>query len=678
MKIIMKDGAPAVVNEAGAPVIGIGSCGIRFTEDGESRFAAAEGKWSLDGDVLTCGGASLAFYREGDGIKFSAEYAYTGRDLGGTDEFIVLKGKLAEPVKTLVAPGVREVNGIKTNEMLTSVETMEMDENTEFECGDFAALVTPSGKKYIAGYLTYREYFGGITVRGDGSFEVKAYTELMPVKDGETLRSDVFYVTECDDIVAELPRYCDLCVRDMAGEPRLKFDVPYGFCTWYYYLGDVTGEAVSRSVEDLVKYRDLLPAKYMQIDDGWQVWYGQWEVNEKFSRGMKAYADEIKAAGLTPGLWFAPLWANKARVRQEHPEYFAVNRADGERTICLDLSVPEACDFIRDVMRRATLEWGYKYLKLDLITTTLGAFRYRDPSFNSLKNYRRLMEIVNEAVPDDTFILGCTAPFGPSIGLVDGMRVSCDIGGDWDGLRAVFNAVLKRYYYHKRFFINDADCLIVRKAENEDGECRRNCTRTDEEIKTYISAAAASGGTLMLSDKLRLMGEDQLEQISRLYPINTEAAIPLDLTERWLPGILDCGVRRGIRTVMFLNWEEKNLDLSILLGPGEHRVFEFWSRRFEGVFGDEYTATVAPHTCRVLHITDTGSPAVVGCENEVIPTLEQSFERGKLTFTFIKPGDAVFVAAEELAGDGARIEKVAEGLFRVTENGEMTVALDAK
>ena len=215
-------------------------------------------------------------------------------------------------------------------------------------------------------------------------------------------------------------------------------------------------------------------------------------------------------------------------------------------------------------------------------------------------------------------------------------------------------------------------------SSNEDGECRRNCTRTDEEIKTYISAAAASGGTLMLSDKLRLMGEYQLEQISRLYPINTEAAIPLDLTERWLPGILDCGVRRGIRTVMFLNWEEKDLDLSVLLGPGEHRVFEFWSRRFEGVFGDEYTATVAPHTCRVLHITDAGSPAVVGCENEVIPTLEQSFERGKLTFKFIKPGDAVFVAAEELAGDCARIEKVAEGLFRVTENGEMTVALDAK
>ena len=678
MDIILKNGAPVIVDGAGMPVIGIGSCGVRYTDGEEVKTALAEGEWTLDGGVMRRGGAELSFTKEGDGIKLSARYEYRGADVGKTDEFIVLTGKLAEPVKTLVAPGVREVNGIKTNEMLTSVETMEMKSDTEFECGDFAAVVTPSGKKYIAGYLTFREYFGGITVRGDGSFEVKAYTELAPVRNGEVLKSDVFYITECDDIVAELPRYCDLCVRDMIGEPRRKFDVPYGFCTWYYYLGDISGEIVSRSVEDMAKYRDLLPAKYVQIDDGWQTWYGQWEVNDKFPRGMKAHADEIRAAGFLPGLWFAPLWANKARIRQEHPEYFAIDRRTGERTICLDLSVPEACDFIRDVMRRATEEWGYKYLKLDLITTTLGAFENRDPSFNSLRNYKKLMEIVNETVPDDTFILGCTAPFGPSIGLVDGLRVSQDIGGDWDGLRGVFNAVLKRYYYHKRFFINDADCLIVRKAENEDDECRRNCTRTDEEIKCYISATAASGGTLMLSDKLRLMKEDQLKQISYLYPINTEAAIPLDLTERWLPGVLDCGVRGGIRTVMFINWEEKDLDLSVPLGDGEHRVFEFWDRRFEGVFGDSYCATVAPHTCKVLHITEAGRPAVIGCENEIIPTLEQSYEDGGLTLTFIKPGDSVYVAADSLAGDGAAIEKVADGLFRVTENGIMTVTLSAK
>lgn len=678
MKNILKNGAPAIVSEAGEPVISVASCGVRYTGDGESKTELVGGEWSLDGGTATCGGAALTFSREGDGIKISAEYRYGGPDLGRTDEFIVLKGRFEEPVKTLVAPGVREVNGIKTNEMLTSVETMEMDEDTVFECGDFAALVTPSGKKYIAGYLTYREYFGGITVRGDGSFEVKAYTEEAPLPTGGALRSDVFYFTECDDIVAGLPRYCDLCVREMTGEPRLKFDVPYGFCTWYYYLGDVTGEIVTRSVEDLVRYRDLLPAKYMQIDDGWQVYYGQWEVNEKFSRGMKAYADEIKAAGLTPGLWFAPLWANKARVRQEHPEYFAVSRETGETTICFDFSVPEACDFLRDVMRRATVEWGYKYLKLDLITTTLGAYRYRDPSFNSLKNYRRMMEIVNETVPEDTFILGCTAPFGPSIGLVDGMRVSCDIGGDWDGLRAVFNAVLKRYYYHKRFFINDADCLIVRKAENEDDECRRNCTRTDEEIKIYISAAAASGGALMLSDKLRLMSEDQLRQISLLYPINTEAAIPLDLTERWIPGILDCGVRRGIRTLILINWEEKDLTLTVPLGAGGRRVFEFWDHRYEGVFNGEYETVLAPHTCRVLHITEAGHPAVIGCGNEVIPTLEQTFENGKLTFTFIKPGDTVYVAAESLSGDDAITEKIGDDLFRVRENGRMTVVLDAR
>ena len=674
MNFYTENGKTVLTDKDGKAILTDISCGINIKdpERGDEALLIADG-WVADGGVLRSGGASVSSSPEGEGIKFFSEYK-TDRDVARCEELVVLRGKLTERITRYLAPYVRDANGSRTNEMLTSVESLGIAPDAEVECGDFAVIETESGEKYLLGYLTFLEHFSGIRIKGDGTVEIRAYMEQAPVAAGEKLKSDLFYVVGIDDPVTALPEYSDLCVREMIGVPRLKFDVPYGFCTWYYYLSDISEQTVSNSVEDLVALRGKLPAKYVQIDDGWQVFYGQWEENEKFPGGMKKCADEIKAAGFLPGLWFAPLWANKARVRQEHPEYFAVDR-NGERTICLDLSVPQARDFLSGVMKKATYEWGFKYLKLDLMTTTLGAYRYADPSFNSLKNYRKCLEVINDAVPDDTFILGCTAPFGPSIGLVDGIRVSPDIGGDWTSLKIVFNTVLKRYHYHKKFFINDADCLIVRKAENEDDECRRNCTRTDDEIKCYISAAAASGGVLMLSDKLRLMSAEQIEQISYLYPINTEAALPLDIMDAYVPCVLDCGERGAVRTVMLINWEDGEKSFEIPLGEGKNRLFSFWDRKYLGVFEGKYAETLAPHTCRVLHITKDGAPAVIGCENEVVPVLDQKSEDGKLTFTFIKPNDTVVIAAERVSGS-AKIEEIAPGVFTAT--GEGTVTLTAE
>ncbi len=679
MKVTLIDGRPAFTTDGGEPVLTGFSCGLNFDAlDGFITMTSrTKNGWRLEdgGKTAVSDCATVRFAPEGDGIRFTTVLRNEEGPIEKCHEFVVMQAKLTERIVKFFGAGLREVDGNRTNEMLTSVETMELGEKDQFECGDFAVLVTESGKQYIAGFLSYREYFSGLIVRGDGSLEVRAYVGHVPLDPEQTLTGDVFYFTETKDAVRDLNDYCDRCVREMIGEPRRKFDVPFGFCTWYYYLSNISERTVTESVEDLVKYRDLIPAKYVQIDDGWQKFYGEWDENERFACGMKKCADEIRAAGFIPGLWFAPFWANKARIRQEHPEYFAVDRETGEPTITLDYSVPGACDFIRGVVSRATREWGFRYLKLDLITTRLGAYKYHDPSFNSLKNYRRCMEVINEAVPDDTFILGCTSPFGPSIGLVDGMRVSSDIFGDWDSLKVVFNAVLNRYYYHKRFFINDADCLIVRKVENEDADCRRNCVRTDDEIRCYISGAAASGGVLMLSDKLRLMSEEQLRQISYLYPINEDAALPLDLLDSYIPGVLDCGVRGKIRTVILINWDDENKTFRVPLGDGNHRVFEFWSRSHRGVYGKEYTATLAPHTCFVLHITDDGEPAVAACGNEIVPTLEQSTADGRLTFTFIKPDDTVFVSARSVSGDGVKIEPVSQGLFAVTGSGTVTLAV---
>jgi hypothetical protein len=173
----------------------------------------------------------------------------------------------------------------------------------------------------------------------------------------EVFVSDIFYIGHYDDVVTGLPQYCDLAVKYMSpnGNP-MKFDVPCGYCTWYYYLDEISDKIIENSVDDIAKNKDKLPLKYMQIDDGWQTgntydpsirdekgmrrFRGDfWEYGkEKFPEGMIEITRAAKEAGLKLGIWFAPDSENN---------YALIDR---------DISV----------LKKAYDEWGVRFFKLDM------------------------------------------------------------------------------------------------------------------------------------------------------------------------------------------------------------------------------------------------------------------------------------------------------------------------
>lgn len=683
MKISIVNGRPAVYTDGGAPLLTDITCGVRYLSGEETVTRYEQGEWTLlevdGGYVASCGGAELIFGSEGDGFTVRTIYTNAGEDIPDCEDLIALSGKAPCKIHKLVGADVRNSNGNRTNEMLTGVYTIDFAKDGQYEqlCGDFGAFTTDEGQKYIAGFITADEFFSGVYVNRDGTVEATAFTEHHTVRRGEVLTSDVFCFIPVNDPVRELCDFCDISAKYMDEKPRLNFDVPSGFCTWYYYLGEITDGIIMRSAEEMAQNREKLPVKYVQIDDGWQKCYGQWEENDKFGAGMKACADKIRSEGFLPGLWFAPLWARIAQVAKDHPEYFARDRRTGEQTICFDYSVEGTCTFMKEVFRRATYDWGFKYLKLDLMTTCLGDYVYSEEGFNSLKNYKKCMSLIRDSVPDDTFLLACTAPFLPSVGIVDGVRSSCDIGSDWDSVKEVMNRTLKRYYYHKCFFLNDADCLIIRKSENEDEECQRLCTRTDEEIRSYISATAASGGILMFSDKLSLLSEEQIETLSYLFPQNTDAALPLDMFDNVIPCVLDCGVKGNVRTVILVNWYDEDKLLSV--DADDCHVYEFWSREYRGVADGKYTVSLKPHCCEVLHIVKADAPCVVGCENSLIPQTVCAVEDGMMKLTFMKRGERIVIAASNAVSGTCDVTKNADGTFTVQQTGdEMTVTVDVR
>ena len=610
----------------------------------------ASGAWTLaacgEATVARCDNAVLEFKREGAGLLVRTSFTNTtGTRLRAMSRLKVFGGRWREAIDRCLYNEFSRFNGNVSNEMQSAVQTAALIPGQTVTGADNVAFTDAAGARVMFGFATYERYYPAISVSREGPLDAFQDMESHPLDDGETLVSDWLYLGTCAEIPQGLCDFADLVARQM--QVRLKpWEMPAGHCSWYYYLNRISEKTVADNLAALAADRDQLPIRYVQIDDGWYTEAGDWEANERFPRGMKAMADDIRAQGYLPGIWLMPFTASrKSRLFQAHPDWFVKNWDNDNiyGTPSLDFSVPAVREHIYNLFRRLSHEWGFRYIKLDAVIVNLAPGRHLDPGWTAVMNLREGYRVMRSAVTIDTFILGCTSPLAQAAGAVDGMRVSCDIFERWESVKDVFARVFKRFYYHRRLFINDADCLMIRTSDNEDQECRRRCVRSGDEIQTYVTAMAASGGILMLSDKMPLLSRAQISMLSKLFPLNTAAAMPLDLMEASVPGVLDLGRRGQTRIVALINWTDVARELRVDINRGH--VFDFWAQRYLGIRDRFIRCSLVPHGSKLLFITDDAPAAVVGVDDCLCPTIEQHYGDGVLTASFVKAGEKAVVAA---------------------------------
>ena len=208
---------------------------------------------------------------------------------------------------------------------------------------------------------------------------------------------------------------------------EIKKDVaPRIWCSWYS-LYTMIDEAILYETFD--KLGDL-PFDVLQVDDGWQMDIGDWEVNAKFPSGMKALADKIKSTGRRAGLWLAPLIATKSsKLFREHPDWFLRDETGrfvsagfnwGQPLVALDTTHPDVISWLVALMKQVRA-WGFDYLKLDfLYGGALKGKRFKDMPREAA--YRECLQTLREAMGADAFFLTCGTPILPALGLCDAMR----------------------------------------------------------------------------------------------------------------------------------------------------------------------------------------------------------------------------------------------------------------
>lgn len=281
-----------------------------------------------------------------------------------------------------------------------------------------------------------------------------------------------------------------------------------GWCSWYCHWGDVTAVDVAAAV-DAIDRLDL-PIDVVQIDDGYQSEIGDWTTWSERYGSLAKSVDHILSAGRRAGIWTAPTMVGaNSRLATARPELLvgdavAADLHWGQRVNVLDVTHPGGEAYLHDTFA-GLHELGISYFKCDFLYAGAMVGR-RHADADPIAAYRHGLATIRAAIGPDSVLLGCGAPLLPSIGLVDAMRVSPDVGPNYEppledisqpSVRSALNAERARRYQHGRLWLNDPDCLLARsEIEHRDD---------------WAQHVEASGGLVVSSDALDHLDDHGLE-----------------------------------------------------------------------------------------------------------------------------------------------------------------------
>jgi len=514
--------------------------------------------------------------------------------------------------------------------------------------GDGWGILTDQKTAILTGFVSTADQFGLVHANcrpGQNALALIAQADGIQLDPGEIFQSEWGYIQFLDlpspDPAAE---YVEAVARQMRA--RVPIITPPAHWThWYQFFQNITEELFIANLEVIERQREMLPFQIVQLDDGYQSAWGDWDTcNHKFPNGLGHLAGRIREKGYTPGLWLAPFVVDpRSRIAREHPNWLVQDRQGKPIRSgyfyqffghALDLTLPAVQDHVRALLDKIAHEWGFGFIKTDFVYAGALPGVRANRKMTRAQAFRRGMEAVRQGIGEETFWLGCGCPFGPAIGLVDAMRIGPDTAPNWTpylwsmkwatpliknelSLAALRNNVrhtLNLSTLHRRWWWNDPDCLMVRNYDT---------SLTEDEVVSNISLVGLSGGLMINSDDLTRLSSERQKLMNLLLPVLSKGGHPLDGLEQEMAELYALPVETGWQAwqdVAVFNWSDRpanrRLDLNRLgwQGGSSWHVFDFWNRAYCRLTNPIMDLGTLPvHGCRLLRICRAdNAPTLVG------------------------------------------------------------------
>ena len=464
----------------------------------------------------------------------------------------------------------------------------------------------------------------GIREDRSGNIQVELDFGGMVIYPGKKVQCDEIYLLADNDSNIIQDRYFKL----VSSRKTADLPLPGGWCSWYYYFTKVSENDIYENL-DAVRQHGI-EWKYFVLDDGYQDAVGDWlSVNEKFPGGLAKVASHVNDFGMVPGIWLAPFIARRnSNLYHEHKDWFLSdedgkpvkagwnpNWGIGGNFYALDTTNPEFQDYLQEVIRTMVYEWGFKYLKLDFV---YAASLYGSAFNREISSAERLSlgyQLIRKAAGKDVVILGCGSPLSPAIDHVDAMRIGPDVAPYWfatyryhltrdpHALCTYFaiRSILNRCQMHRRLWINDPDCILLRDTDTK---------LTSHERMSLVNAVIVTGGMYLLSDRLSMLKDETWSSIVKIEKLVRDAdrgtCWALDYMDKEIPELVYN--TRGYLAVFNFTGKrmQKNIPMNSHLGRvirSGSRLIDVWSGLEYKVTSDGFEAgTMEPHSSILFRV----------------------------------------------------------------------------
>lgn len=339
-----------------------------------------------------------------------------------------------------------------------------------------------------------------------------ATREPLPASGGEVSTPEIL-ITAADrssDALTALAQALAAARPDGTRTPRRPVG---GWYSWNQLFSGVTEGDIAAHV-DLVA-AELAPhgLPLVEIDDGWEVAWGDWRAGARFPAGMAAAASGITAKGLVAGLWLAPFLVDvtSEAAASADPALF-VRGPDGaplqhkpsgsnKRYYVLDGTNPASMDLAAQPIAALAAQ-GFTYFKLDFLYAGALPGARHDAMATGIEALHRGLDQLRAAMGESATFNACGAPIFPLLGHADSLRMGSDtafagVGLNWTDVAFAARSTAARAFLAEEVWL-DGDQAQLRAPYSAD------------EARASAVVAALSGPAYALGDDLRTLPADRL------------------------------------------------------------------------------------------------------------------------------------------------------------------------
>lgn len=508
----------------------------------------------------------------------------------------------------------------------------------------FGVVGSPGEIAFLIGFLTQKQAFGQLEIalnKDPAGIRLWQDTDRVLLLEGQTFSTDWAILQPIDSgEVDSLEPYLSLFAQ--VNGARNDGFVPVGWCSWYHYFQDITEEALLNNVTWISNQNDKFRFNLIQLDDGFQAEVGDWyRFSTGFPEGVTGAASEIRDFGFRPGLWLAPFILHPGSfLYKNKPEWIIKNRNGkpsnagfvwNRFTSGLDVSHPEVQEYTGKLINTAANEWGFSYLKLDFLYAGVLKGRRYNQSMTRAQSLNQIFHLIRDSAGPEVSLLGCGCPLGSGVGIFDIMRIGADVAPEWapsffgvsfpfrkecvfPSARNSIRSILARMPMHRRLWVNDPDCILLRKTETKLSEA---------EVQSLVTAVSFSAGAQIVSDNLPELDKERMDWLSFMLPPIEEQAVVIDWFTKTEPELFYRKVQNNWDQWYLaarINW----LDQATLqhFSPADFLLedqkswflFDLWQNSVVYLGpGEEYIRNTEPHgTGLIVFRRRSGEPQWIG------------------------------------------------------------------